>query len=300
MADHGSKRVILAALSGNLGIALVKAGAAVYTGSSALLAEAIHSTADTGNQLLLLVGISLAKRHPDERHSFGYGKERYFWPFAVALTMFSLGALFSIYEGVHKLLHPEPPHGGYWVAYLILGTSIGFESFSCWVAMKEYQSIRKGKGFFAAAVTARDPTVFVVVFEDLAALVGLSIAFVGIGLTQLTGNPAYDSAASVAIGVLLAFVALFLGVETRSLLIGESAVPEEVEEIRRIAASLPGFVSFRELRTLHLSPEELIVEAVVEFQETLTVREVRAWIDSFEKVLHEANPKVTHVTVEPA
>ncbi|HEV8268991.1 MAG TPA: cation diffusion facilitator family transporter [Thermoanaerobaculia bacterium] len=300
MSASGSKRVIVAALLGNLAITAVKAAVAATTGSAALLAEALHSGADTGNQLLLLVGMRLGARRPDERHSFGYGRERYFWPFVVALTMFSLGAIFSVHEGVHKILHPEPPHGGYALAYGILVVSLVIEGASIRVALREYEGLRRGKGFFEAARVARDPTVFVVVFEDAAALVGLVLALLGIGLTHLTGRSFFDALASVAIGVLLGAVAIFLGVETRSLLIGESAVPEEVEEIRRVAGSLPGFVEFKELRTMHLAPDEIVVEAAVKFDESLSLSGARAWIADFEKALHAKNPKITHVTVEPA
>lgn len=300
MSTAGSKKVVFAALAGNLAIAIVKIGAALFTRSAALMAEVFHSAADSGNQVLLLVGMRLASRPPDSRHPFGYGKERYFWPFVVALTMFAMGSAFSIAEGVDKLRHPEPPHGGFWLGYLILGASIVFESLSCRVALVEYAKTRKGRGFLEAARLSRDPTIFVVVFEDVAALVGLVLAIAGLGLTQLTGNSAFDSWASISIGVLLSVVAVFIGVETRSLLIGESATPEEEAEIRRVASGLDGFVAFTELRTMHLAPDEVVVEAGVKFQDPLTVKDVRAWIDAFERDLRKVNPKITHVTVEPA
>ena len=299
MSTHGSKKVILAALTGNLAIALVKTVAAFLTGSAALMAEAVHSAADTGNQLLLIVGIRLSKRSADASHSFGYGMELYFWPFVVALTMFSLGAIFSVVEGVRKLFHPELPRS-YLSGYIVLVFSVAFEAFSLKVAWDEFSLIRNGKGFFASARATRDPTVFVVLFEDIAALLGLLIAIAGLSLTQLTQRPVFDAAASIAIGVLLGAVAIFLGYETRSLLIGESAAPEEVLEIRRLAAGISGFGPFTELRTLHRAPGEIVVEAAVRFDDAMTMGQVRRVIDEFEAALHAANPKITHITVEPS
>jgi cation diffusion facilitator family transporter len=299
MPTHGSKKVILAALAGNSAIAAVKAVAAFLTGSAALMAEAVHSAADTGNQLLLIVGMRLSKRSADTEHSFGYGMERYFWPFVVALTMFSLGAIFSVVEGFHKVLHPALPHS-YVSGYFVLVFSIAFEAFSLKIAWEEFSRIRKGKGFFASARATRDPTVFVVLFEDIAALLGLVIALIGLSLTQLTRRPVFDAAASIAIGVLLGAVAIFLGYETRSLLIGESAAPEEVAEIRRLASGISGFGPFTELRTMHLAPDEIVVEAAVRFDGVMTMGQVRRAIDEFEAALHTANPKITHITVEPS
>ncbi|MEO6326914.1 MAG: cation diffusion facilitator family transporter [Thermoanaerobaculia bacterium] len=299
MSSHGSKKVIIAALIGNLAIALVKTAAAFITGSAAMLAEAVHSAADTGNQLLLIIGLRLSKRRADESHSFGYGMELYFWPFVVALTMFSLGAIFSVVEGVHKLQHPGLPKS-YLTGYVVLVFSVVFEAFSLKVAWQEFSRLRKGKGFFAAARATRDPTVFVVLFEDIAALLGLLVALAGLALTQITQNPLFDASASIVIGLLLGGVAIFLGYETRSLLIGESASPEDLSEIKKLASGISGFGPFTELRTMHMAPDEIVVECAVRFDDAMTMGQVRRAIDEFETALHGANPKITHITVEPS
>lgn len=225
MATHASRRVILAALIGNSLISLTKYFAAAFTGSSAMFSEAIHSTVDTGNQALLLYGLGRAQKKPDKEHPFGYAQEVYFWAFMVAILVFSVGAGVSLYEGVHKVLHPEPITSAY-VNYIVLGLAMIFEGVAWVIAFREFNSRRGRRSFFQAMQETKDPSVLTVLLEDSAALLGLMVAFVGIYLGQALEMPVLDGVASVVIGLILAGTALLLAVETKSLLIGESASPE--------------------------------------------------------------------------
>jgi cation diffusion facilitator family transporter len=228
MAGHASPlKVILAALIGNSLIAVTKFAAAAFTGSSAMFSEAIHSCVDTGNQALLLYGLKRAKRPADARHPFGYGRELYFWAFVVAILLFSIGAGFSIYEGLEKIKHPEPIADAY-VNYIVLGLAIVFESVSWWVAVKEFNLTRGRRGYLEAVQVSKDPSIFTVLLEDTAALLGLFVALVGIALSEILAMPVFDGVASVVIGGILALAAIVLAYETKALLIGEGADPEVV------------------------------------------------------------------------
>ena len=233
MAGHSSKKVIYAALAGNSLIAVTKFTAAAYTGSSAMLSEAIHSAVDTGNQGLLLYGLKRASRPADERHPFGYGQEIYFWAFVVAILIFAVGAGVSIYEGILKIIEPHPITNAY-INYIVLGVAIVFESGALYVAVKEFDKVRGRAGYLKAVQVSKDPSLFTVLLEDTAALAGLVFAMVGIALSQALDQPVWDGIASVAIGCVLALAAFVLAYETKALLIGEAADPKVVEDIRAI------------------------------------------------------------------
>ena len=306
MSGHGAasghghgRRAIFAALVANLGIAVAKLVAWAITRSSAMLAESAHSIADTGNQALLLLGGKRARREPDAAHPFGYGRERYFWAFVVALVLFSLGALFAVYEGVEKLAHPhelESPA----VAVVVLLLAIGLESFSMRTAVKEAAPLRRsGEGWGTFIRRAKNPELPVVLLEDLGALIGLVVALGGVGLSLLTGNSAWDGYATLVIGGLLGVIAFVLAAEMQSLLVGEAAAAPEEAAVREVLESAPRVRHLIHLRTLHLGPEEILVAAKVDFDPTLTFPEVAAAIDAAEVLIRERVPTARMIYVEP-
>lgn len=260
----GSTKVIIAALIGNALISITKFTAAFMTGSSAMLSEGIHSLVDTGNQVLLLHGLRQAEKPADRRFPFGHGKEIYFWSFVVAILVFALGAGVSIYQGVHHLDNPEPITN-ITINYLVLGAAIIFEGGALYVAMKEFNAHRGDTGFFRAVAIGKDPSLFVVVFEDTAALVGLLIALAGLFAYQLTGNMLFDALASIGIGLVLAVTAIWLAIESKGLLIGESASPETVTAIRELVEADERIASINEVATLHMGPNHIIVMLSVDF-----------------------------------
>ncbi len=297
-----SVRVVIAALLGNLLIALSKFVAAFVTGSAATLAEAVHSVADTGNQILLLLGMRLSRRDPSEKHQFGRTIERYFWPFIVSIMLFSVGGMFAAYEGVHKLrtLHePETAHGSNLWNYGVLGLSFIFELYSCSVALAEFNKFRGTKRFFAALVETKDPTIPVVLMEDIAALVGLAVALCGVGLSDLTGWKGWDGVASLAIGVLLCFVAFFLGRKTHSLLIGESATVEDRLRIRVITEGVVGVRRVRQLLSVHRGPDDVLVAMKVDFDRALDIDHIEGLIDQIELELRKEMPHMRQIFIEP-
>ena len=303
MASHGSKRVVVFALLANAGIACAKFVAAFLTGSAAMLAEAVHSCADTGNQVLLLVGMSRAKRPPSETHPFGYAMESYFWSFLVAVMLFSLGGLFSIYEGLHKLeeVHEPAEHGGgyFAVAIAVLLVSIVLEGISWWVATKEVNRHRGKLGLLRYIEESKSPEIIVVWMEDTGAMIGLFLALVGVSLTALTGNPLYDALGSLAIGCLLVVIAVVVGREVKSLLIGEAALPETRETIRRVVESTPGVGRLLNLLTMQMGESEVLVAMKVEWTEKMSSDELVERINAMEKAIHEASPRVRWLFVEP-
>jgi len=293
MAGGDSKKVVVAALFANLGIAIVKGFAAVVTGSGAMLAETVHSIADTGNQALLLLGAHRANRPPDARHPFGYGAERYFWAFVVALVLFALGAAFSVYEGIHKVLHPEPIRNVGW-AYGVLIAAIALESWSYRVASGAVRRARGDRGFWRYFLEDKDPALPLVYLEDIGALLGLVFALVGITLAHRLGWQAADGLATIAVGVLLAFIAVALLRRCHRLLVGESATLADESAIREAALGIDGVAEIVALRTLHVGPETLIVGLDVRFDGTLeTVRAVEA-------AVRARVPHARFVAVEPA
>jgi cation diffusion facilitator family transporter len=297
MAGPGSKKVIFAALAGNGLIAVTKFVAAGITGSSAMLSEAIHSVVDTGNQGLLLHGIKRSQKPADERHPFGHGSEIYFWSFVVAILIFGVGAGVSIYEGVQKLLHPHPitsPH----INYIVLGLAMVFEAVAWWIAYKEFGKVRGSLGLFEAVQRSKDPTVFTVLFEDTAAMLGLIAALIGVLCADLYDIAWADGAASLVIGLILAATAALLAFETKGLLIGESAGRRVITGIRRIVTSAPGVNRVNELRTMHLAPNDILLALSIDFHDNLRVAEVEESISRIERDIKSRFPEVKRLFVE--
>jgi cation diffusion facilitator family transporter len=301
MSHEGSTRVVIAALAGNLAIAISKFVAAYFSHSAAMLAEAVHSLSDTGNQVLLLVGMRLALRPASERHPFGRAGEQYFWPFIVSLLLFAVGGVFAIYEGVHKLTSPSHAATASQLAwaYGVLGISIVFELYSLSVAAGEFRQLRRGRSIREVLTEAKDVTVPLVLMEDVAALAGLLVAFGGILFGQLTGLLWADGAASIAIGVILCTVAVFLAYETHGLLIGEAASREHRERAGRIIADAPDVRRVVELLTLHLGPNDVILAVKVAFEPTLSVPALEAAINEIERRVRSEMPFMKRIFVEP-
>ena len=297
MQSHGSKKVIFAALAGNALIALTKFAAAAWTGSSAMLSEAIHSLVDTGNQGLLLYGMKRADRPADDRHPFGYGGELYFWAFMVAILIFGLGAGVSIYEGIRKILEPHPLSDPL-VNYLVLGFAIVFEGFALTVAVREFRKTKGARGWIEAVRVSKDPTVFTVLFEDTAAMAGLVVAFAGILAAQLLDLPVLDGVASVLIGLILALTAVLLAYECKGLLIGESASNRIVEGIRTTVAAAEGVARINEVLTMHLGPADVLVNVSVDFRDDIASQRIEATVSAIERDIKAAFPAVTRVFVE--
>jgi cation diffusion facilitator family transporter len=292
--QHGSKTVIYAALAGNLAIAVTKFGAALYTGSSAMLTEAIHSLVDTGNQGLLLYGLKRAARPPDERHPFGHGLELYFWSFVVALLIFALGGAVSIYEGVHKMRHPEPMTSA-WVNFAVLGASMVFEGLSFAVAYREFRTRYAHLSLWTGIERSKDPSAFAVLLEDGAALAGLAVALVGVALSVWFDMPAADGAASIVIGGLLVLTALVLARETRSLLTGESTSPRVLAAARAVLDADPRVTRVEALSSLHLGPSQVLLAITLDLQRSLTVDQVRATAEDLRKRIAASQPIIAHV-----
>jgi cation diffusion facilitator family transporter len=301
-ADKSGLRVVIAALAVNVAIAIFKFIAAALSRSSAMLAEACHSTADSANQIFLLVGMRKSARPPDRDHPFGYGPETYFWAFMVALCIFSVGGGFSVHEGIEKILHRhEPGHelrDPTW-AYVVLGVSVLLETYSFSVAMKEFRHIRAGRGVRRTLRETRDPTVLTVLFEDLAALFGLLVALIGILLARYTGNVAYDGAASIVVGLALGAVAWVLARDTKSLLIGQSVTEADETRIRAIVAAHQDVVELVHLRTMHLGPDEVIAAIKVRFLGNLDTRRLELSINEIEADLRKELPRLRRIYIEP-
>jgi cation diffusion facilitator family transporter len=295
----GGTKAILAALAANIGIAIAKFIAFLVTGASSMLAESIHSVADSGNQVLLLVGGKRAKRAATPEHQFGYGRDRYIYSFIVAIVLFSVGGLFAIYEGVHKLQHPEELTSPAWAIGVLL-VAIGLESFSLRTAVKETNAVRKpGESYWAFIRHARAPELPVVLLEDTGALLGLALALLGVGLSTITGNGVFDGLGTVAIGVLLVAIAAILAVETKSLLIGESATPEDQRRIVQALEAGDDVESVIHMRTQHLGPEELLVGAKIAVRHNETAASVARAIDEAEARVRAAVPIARVIYLEP-
>jgi cation diffusion facilitator family transporter len=293
---NSSTLVVYAALAGNLAIAATKFVAFALTGSSAMLTEAIHSSVDTGNQGLLLLGLARARKPPSQTHPFGYGMEVYFWAFVVALLIFALGGAFSIYEGVLKIRAPEPIERA-WINFLVIGLAMLFEGGSFLVAWREFSVLRRGAPFLRAIRGSKDPSVFAVLLEDGAALAGLAIAALGVAGSAVFGIPWADGAASVAIGVLLVLVAVFLANETRSLLTGESASPRIVEAVREMLAADPRIETVTEVLSMHLGPQEILLGVTLDFHDHLTAGEIEDAADDFATRIRTIDQRITRVFV---
>jgi cation diffusion facilitator family transporter len=300
MSGHGEggRRAIVAALVANGGIAVAKLIGFFVTGAASLLAEAVHSLADTANQFLLLLGGARSRREATRSHPFGYGRERYFWAFVVALVLFTLGGVFAIVEGIDKLRTPHELES-LPVAIGILLIAIGLESFSLRTAVKEASAERRGTSWWKFIRGSKGPELPVVLLEDTGALVGLVLALAGVGLGAATDNPRWDAVGSLGIGVLLVVIAGVLVIEMKSLLIGEAASPDDERTIRATLSAASGIESVIHLRTQHLGPDELLVAAKVGFDPGLTFADVAARIDDAERELRRALPKARLVYLEP-
>ena len=294
----GGLTAVVAALAANLGIAATKFVAYAITGSASMLAEAVHSVADSGNQLLLLLGRNRAQRDRTEEHPFGFGRERYFYAFVVAVVLFTVGALFSIYEGIRKITHPEPITSPV-VAFVVLALAIVMESFSLRTAVRESSEQRNGDNWLQFIRRAKAPELPAILLEDMAALTGLLLATAGVGLTVITGNDAWDGAGSLAIGVLLGCVAVILAVEMKSLLIGESASAEVERDIVTALEAGPEVECVIHLRTTHLGPETLLVTAKIAVRPCDRAEEVAAGIDAAERRVRAAVPIAKVIYLEP-
>jgi cation diffusion facilitator family transporter len=292
-----SKKVIYAALIGNGLIAITKFIASVLTGSSAMMSEGIHSTVDTGNQLLLLLGLKKAKKPADKHFPFGHGKEIYFWSFIVAIMIFAVGAGISIYEGIHSLMDPHPVENPY-INYIVLGLAMIFEGFAWYFAWKEFNKARGKRGYYEAVRKEKNPTLFVVLFEDSAAMLGLMVAFVGIALSQFTGLLIFDGIASIVIGLILGVTAAWLAYETKGLLIGESADPEIVTGITSLANNYHFISGVNEVLTMHMGPNYILLNLSVNFKDSLDVSNIEENISTLSSQIKKEYPLVQRVFVE--
>jgi cation diffusion facilitator family transporter len=298
MSASGGTKAIIAAFVANLGIAITKFIAFVFSGSSSMLAESVHSLADSGNQLLLLLGARRARRAADAEHPFGYGRERYVYAFVVSIILFSVGGVFSLYEGVEKLTHPHPLEVP-WLPILVLIVAIGLESFSLRTAVKESNRVRGDESWIAFIRHAKQPELPVVLLEDIAALTGLVFAFAGVGLTILTGDPMWDAIGTIAIGVLLVVVAIVLGIETKSLLVGEGASRADLVKIRDAFNASTRVEALIHMKTLYLGPDELLVAAKVAFPKATTANQIANAIDQVEAEIRAAVPVARVIYIEP-
>jgi cation diffusion facilitator family transporter len=292
-----SKKVVYAALIGNGLIAASKFVAAIMTGSSAILSEGIHSVVDTGNQILLLHGIRRSKEPPDEQFPFGHGKEVYFWSFVVAILIFAVGAGLSIYEGVQHLIS-APSVRDVYVSYLVLALAAVFEGVTWRIAFKEFKKTKGKRGYIRAVHRGKDPSMFMVLFEDSAALLGIVVAFLGIFLSETTGNHHFDGAASIVIGLILGGTAAWLAYETKSLLIGESANREVVQGIREIALSFKEISHVNEILTMHMGPDFILVNISVDFVDPISSGDVESSVSRMDKKIKEAFPDIKRIFIE--
>jgi len=298
MSSEGSTKAILAALGANIGIAITKFFAAAVSGSASMFAEGIHSVADSGNQVLLIIGGKRAMRQATSTHPFGYGRSRYIYAFMVSIVLFSIGGLFSIIEGWNKLSHPHELEAA-WLPLTVLGVAIGLESFSLYTALKAAKEERGTASLYQFIRHAKSPELPVVLLEDMAALLGLVLAFGGVGLTVLTGDPIWDAIGTLAIGVLLVLVAVILGAETSSLLVGEGATADDTEKIESALGSTRGVNSIIHMKTLYLGPEELMVAAKIAVDVDITGKDIAAIINDAEARIRAEVPTARVIYLEP-
>ncbi|WP_180033856.1 cation diffusion facilitator family transporter [Acinetobacter sp. YH12233] len=298
MSSESNKIVVYAALFGNLAIALVKFIAAYITNSSAMLSEAIHSVVDTLNEILLLYGMKKAEQRPDAHHPFGYGRELYFWAFIVALMVFALGAIVSIYQGILHIIHPEEMQDPM-INYIVLGIAILCEGFSWTVALRTFRKMKGKMGYFEAFRRSKDPTTFTVLFEDTAALVGLFIALTGIFLAHQLNIPELDGAASILIGVVLAVSAWLLARETKGLLLGETADPRLRENVLNIAQQDAAVYSANGVLTEQMGAHQVIASLSLEFKDDLTSDEIEACVNRIEAQIKQLHPEIITLFVKP-
>lgn len=295
---HGSKTAIVAAAAANLGIAIAKAVGWMLTGSAAMLAEAVHSVADTTNQGLLLLGMKRAKQAPTKDHPYGYGREQYIWAAVVSLLLFSVGGLFALYEGFHKLGEEAGEDGGFIVAIVILSVAVVLEAGSLLTAIRESRPLLAGRGWWRFVNDSKSPELPVVLFEDTGAMLGLLLALVGVVMTHVSGNPAWDGAASMAIGVVLCVIAAILVVRVKKLLVGETASDADLAAIKKAAEATTGVRFVGAVRAIHLSGFELLVDVKVRFDPSLTADGVAEVTDEVERNVRAAVPSARLLFVE--
>lgn len=298
MAEHTSRTAIIAALIGNLLIAVTKGIAALFTGSSAMTSEAVHSLVDTGNEILLLYGQHRAAKPPDEEHPFGYGRELYFWCFVVALLIFAVGAGVSVYEGIIHIRHPEPIEQ-VWINFVVLGLAFVFEGVSWWFGWETFARVRKSRPIWATVVASKDPTSFIVLFEDSAALIGIAIAAIATFLSWKLGLPWIDGTGSILIGVVLAMVSVLLARESKELLIGERASPRLTDDLRKTVEADPCVLAVVDITTTQMAPDQVIAALSVEIDQSLKVPQVEKLIRRIEKGMHARFPQLFRIFIRP-
>jgi len=297
MATDSSKKTIFAAMGANLAIAITKFIAASITGSSAMISEGIHSIVDTGDQLLLLLGISRSQKPADDSHPFGYGQELYFWTFIVAILIFAIGGGMSIYEGITHLINPSPLEDPMW-NYIVLGMAILLEGYSWTVALKEFLPTKGKQNFWQAIKSSKDPTVFTILFEDTAAILGLLVALIGIFLGHLFNNVYFDGIASIIIGIILAIVAVVLARESKGLLVGESADPQTIANIRSLSKTEPGVKEVIRVLTMQFAPKEVLLNLELQFSHNLTGEEIALTVESLEASIRQKHPEIKQIFIE--
>ena len=298
MSTEGGLKAVVAALIANAGIAVSKFVAFAFTGSSSMLSEAIHSVADSGNQVLLLIGNKRARQPADAQHPFGYGRRRYLYGFIVAIVLFLVGGMFSLYEGIHKWQNPEPLND-WWIAVVVLLIAIGLEGYSFRTAFREANKSRGNRSLLGFVRASRQPELPVILLEDAGALVGLMLALSGVSAAVITGDGRFDAVGAMGVGTLLIVIAIFLAIEMVEMLIGESALPEEVDAIRAALEGSDGVERVIHLRTMHVGPDELLVAAKIAIHHSDTGREIAADIDNAEKALRAAVPTARYIFLEP-
>ncbi|YAG14755.1 Cation transporter [Nostoc sp. DSM 114161] len=297
MASDSSKKTIFAAMGANLAIAITKFIAAYITNSSAMISEGIHSFVDTIDQLLLLLGLRMSQKPADDSHPFGYGQELYFWTLIVAIFIFAIGGGMSIYEGITHLINPSPLEDPIW-NYIVLGVAIIFECFSWTVALKEFLPTKGNQGFWEAIKNSKDPTIFTVLFEDSAAILGLLVALLGVFLGHLFNNVYFDGIASIIIGVILAIVAVLLATESKGLLVGESANPQTIANIRSLSKTEPGVQEVIRVLTMQLAPQEVLLNLEIQFSKKLTGEEIASTVDNLEAKIRQKHPEIKQIFIE--
>ena len=293
----GNKTVIYAALIGNGLISITKFAAAGITGSAAMMAEGIHSLVDTGNQGLLLFGLWKAKKPADKLHPLGHGKEVYFWSFVVAILIFALGAGISLYEGWHRTMHPKPVENPM-VNFVVLGLAICFESVAWWLAWKEFRKFQGRRSLSAAVKAAKDPTTFIVLFEDTAAMLGLVVAGIGLGISAAFDLPIFDGIATMCIGAILTMTAIWMAIRVKSLLIGEAADEEVIDDVRRRASELEAVLKVNEVITLHMGPNFILVNVSVDFRDDAQAGDMEQAIEKLTREIRDAHDDVKRVFIE--
>ncbi|QIR35564.1 cation transporter [Tolypothrix sp. PCC 7910] len=297
MATDSSNKTIYAAMGANLAIAITKFIAASITGSSAMISEGIHSVVDTGDQLVLLLGISRSQKPANDRHPFGYGLELYFWTFIVAILIFAIGGGMSIYEGITHLINPSPLEDPMW-NYIVLGIAILLEGYSWTVALKEFLPTKGKQNFWQAIKNSKDPTVITILFEDTAAILGLFVALIGIFLGHLFNNVYFDGIASIIIGIILAIVAVVLARESKGLLVGESADPQTIANIRSLSKTEPGVKEVIRVLTMQLAPQEVLLNLEIQFSRNLTGEEIALTVESLEVKISQKHPEIKQIFIE--